>query len=156
MENHFMSRRLASVALFSIVALTGSCAGAPKKAAWIPEGKPVRFEIPVFEVDGSSREEGLALANEFAAAWKEVSSTDSFVSDDTIIKGMLAKGQTIPSTNFSLKARFQKLGEKTLFSVTATDKETAQISALARTDGKSLAEIRGKFKKVARDLFEGK
>ncbi len=150
-----MWKRFRTIAVWSALMMLG-CAGAPRKAAWIPEGKPVRFEIPVFQVDGSTREEGVMLANEFAAAWKEISATESFVSDETIIKDLLAKGQTIPSTNFSLRAKFQKLGEKTLFSVTATDKETAQISALARTDGKSLGEIRGKFKKIARELFEGK
>lgn len=151
-----MSKRIRWTAVVVPLLFAVFCANAPRKAAWIPEGKAVRFEIPVFQWEGSSREEGLALALEFAAAWKEISATESFVSDDVIIKDMLAKGQTIPSTNFSLKAKFQKLGEKTLFSVTATDKETAQIAALARTDGKSVEEIRGKLKRIARELFEGK
>jgi hypothetical protein len=126
-----------------LILLSGTCKTCDKENLLhrLQVKKKIRFQIPVFEIEGISREERIRLSEEFANSWLIHTGYEAIVLDQRFKSELLRSTRQIPSTNFSIQSQ----SAYNIFRVRVVDMETGEILSFGKIPFTSKEDLSHKF-----------
>lgn len=151
------ARRCGTVLLWmatTITLLPLACTSSPP--AWLQKLKPqsTRFKVPVMVIPKADREQSLALSRRLAQEWSARTKLQTFVDDQLIREQLLAKGELIPSTNYSITSKAFDLGGKMMVTLSVQNLETGQVLSSTRMTGQSHQDLHEAIPGAVKDLLQ--